>query len=557
MLARMARLSLPRLGAPLGRVSLPAALSRRVLLALRRDLTIANLTERLAGVYGDRIAFELDEPSKITGTKTVTFNEVDAAVGRLATALAKVGMPLGELAAVVPSNGVDFLLTFLAVVRAGGVAVPVNPILKQDEVRTLVELADATTLIGDARTYKGSVGARSRMPSVERWLSLGAVKGSVDVLGRARRVRQAVPPMPAERDAVVAVMYTSGTTGRPKGARLTNDGMLAMLSPVALQPTGLPLTVRTAVTALPVAHIMGLSSSVALMLGGITNRMFGRFDAAKVLDVIEQEGVEMFVGVPAMYRAMLDTGAEERDLTGVKIWASAADVMPRELAKKFQSMGRLAGPVPSLFLEAYGMVELAGAAMAKVSPPGVPMPKGFAGMPVFPYRVKVVDAKGKELPRGRVGELAVKGPGVLEGYHGDPKATGKVLQGGWLRTGDLARIGPLGTVFFEGRKKDVIKVGGYSVFPPEVEEEIRKHPKVADAAVLAISDETKGSVVGAAVVPKKGARLTAGDLERWAKKELASYRRPKRWLIAKEFPRGSTRKVDKKALAERFDGASS
>jgi long-chain acyl-CoA synthetase len=348
------------------------------------------------------------------------------------------------------------------------------------------------------------------------------------------------------------VMYTSGTTGRPKGARLTNDGLLSMLSPAALQPTGLPFTVRTALTALPVAHIMGLSSSVGLMLGGITNRIFGRFDPGKVLDVIERERVEMFVGVPAMYRAMLDAGAEDRDLTGVKVWASAADVMPRELAKRFQKMGRVAGPVHSVFVEAYGMVELAGAAMAKVVPPGLPLPKNFAGMPVFPYRVKVVDARGSELPRGKVGELCVRGPGVLEGYHRDADATDKVLDGGWLRTGDLARIGPLGTVFFEGRKKDVIKVGGYSVYPVEVEEEIRKHPKIADAAVLGIDDERKGTVPAAAVVPKRGAKLTTAELERWAKEEIASYRRPRMWRVVKEFPRGSTRKVDKKALAKEF-----
>jgi acyl-CoA synthetase (AMP-forming)/AMP-acid ligase II len=127
-----------------------------------------------------------------------------------------------------------------------------------------------------------------------------------------------------------------------------------------------------------------------------------------------------------------------------------------------------------------------------------------------------------------------------------------VLKGGWLRTGDLARIGPLGTVFFEGRQKDVIKVGGYSVFPVEVEEEIRRHPKVSDAAVLAIPDESKGQVVAAAVTPKKGTKLSPDEMERWAKKELAAYRRPKRWLVVSQLPRGSTRKVDKKALAKRF-----
>lgn len=528
---------------------------RRLLLALRRDLTVANLTERLGSVHKDRVAFQLEESSALVGKRTITFADVDRVVGRLATVLGKEGMPLGELAAIAPSNGVDFLLTLFAVIRAGGVAVPVNPILKSEEVRTLVGLADATTLIGDAKTYTKSIGARSKMPSVERWFALGKHKGAVDLRARLRAVRHPAPPMPEAGDTVVAVMYTSGTTGRPKGARLTNDGLLSMLSPAALQPTGLPLTVRTAVTALPIAHIMGLSSAVALMIAGITNRMFGHFDATKMLDVMESEQIEMFVGVPAMYRAMLDAGAEDRDITSVKVWASAADVMPRDLAKRFQKMGRLAGPVPALFLEAYGMVELAGAAMAKVMPPGpVQMPKRFAGMPMFPYRVKVVDKKGKELPRGRVGELAVRGPGVLEGYHRDQEATDEVLEGGWLRTGDLARIGPLGTVFFEGRQKDVIKVGGYSVFPVEIEEEIRRHPKVADAAVLAIADETKGSVVGAAVVPKRGAALKPADLERWAKKELAAYRRPKRWLVVKSFPRGSTRKVDKKKLAALFDG---
>jgi acyl-CoA synthetase (AMP-forming)/AMP-acid ligase II len=538
--------------APLRR-ALPAFLPRRVLLALRRDLAVANITERLGSVYGDRMAFHLEQPSAFSRKRELTFNDVDRIVARIATTLMKAGLPLGELTAVVPSNGIDFLLTFLAVVRAGGVAVPMNPVLKREEVRTLAELSEVTTLIGDSKTFRNTIGARRGLRSIENWFSIGPHAGAVDLVARARRVKTPLPALRSPEDTVVAVMYTSGTTGRPKGARLTNSGLLSMLSPTALQPTGLPFTVRAAVTALPLAHIMGLSASIALMLGGITNHMLAHFDAAKVLDVIERDGIDMFVGVPAMYRAMLEAGAEERDLTSVMVWASGADVMPRDLAKRFQKMGRLGGPVRALFFEAYGMVELAGAAMAKVVPPGpIDLPKSLAGMPIFPYRVKVVDKDGNHLPRGRVGELCVKGPGVLEGYHKDPDATGAVLKGGWLRTGDLARIGPLGTVFFEGRQKDVIKVGGYSVFPVEVEEEIRRHPKVSDAAVLGVSDEAKGQVVASAVVPIKGAKLTERELETWAKKELAVYRRPKRWLIVSKLPRGSTRKVDKTALARRF-----
>jgi len=542
-----------KLPAPIRR-ALPAALPRRVLLALRRDLTIANLTERLGSVYGDKPAFKPEPKSTFSKKRELTFADVDRIVARMASVLVKEGLPLGELCAVVPSNGLDFLLTFLAVVRAGGVAVPVNPILKPEEVRTLIDLANATTLIADPKTFKSSIGARDRLPSIERWFSLGPHRGAVDLVRKARAIRKPYPAIDPPKDAVAAVMYTSGTTGKPKGARLTHEGLLAMLSPAALQPTGLPGTLRTALTALPIAHIMGLSAAIAGMLGGMENRMFGRFDAETVLDTIEREGIEMFVGVPAMYRAMLDAGAEDRDLTSVMVWASGADVMPRDISKRFQKMGRLAGPVPAIFFEGYGMVELAGAAMAKVIPPGpISLPKQFAGIPIFPYRVKVVDKNGNDLPRGRSGELCVKGPGVLESYHEDPEATGKVISGGWLRTGDMARIGPLGAVFFEGRQKDVIKVGGYSAFPPEIEEELRKHPKVADAAVVGVEDPTKGKVIAAAVIAKKGTKLNTVELDRWAKNELAAYRRPKRWLIVRSFPRGSTKKVDKVSLARRFE----
>jgi acyl-CoA synthetase (AMP-forming)/AMP-acid ligase II len=528
----------------------------RLGLALRRDLTLANLADRLGEVHREQPAFLLAARSRVAGGAAVSFADAARAVARLSTALGRAGVRHGEAVALVPSNGCDYLLALLAVVRAGGVAVPINPVLKAAEVRALVQLSGSKTLITDAVTMRRAVGPKRALSEVERWLSLGSSPGATDLVALARRIRAPDPAMPVAADTVVAIMYTSGTTGRPKGARLTNDGLLALLSAAALQPTGLPGTVRRAVTALPVAHIMGLATSLGIAMAGIANRMLERFDPSEVLDWIERDRAELFVGVPAMYHAMLEAGAEKRDLSSVKAWASAADVMPRELARRFQSLGRLAGPIPALFVEAYGMVELGGAAMAKVIPPGPNLlSTRLAGVPLFGYKVKVVDARGRRVPRGRAGELCVKGPGVLESYHDDPVSTGRALEGGWLRTGDVARIGPLGTVFFEGRAKDVIKVGGYSVFPAEVEEEIRRHPKVSDVAVLGVPDPGKGSVPVAAVVPVAGRRLTVGELRTWAKRSLASYRRPRRWLVVRSLPRGSTRKVDKRKLARMFEGA--
>lgn len=554
ILPLVARIGLRLPGIDALRARLPAPLRRRLGIAFRRGLTLGNLAERLAAVYEDRPAFLLPARSRLTGgRRTITFGDTGRTVGRLAAALARAGVGIGDTVAVVPSNGSDFLLSFLAVVRAGATAVPINPILKPAEVRTLVELSGARSLLCDPATLNSAIGGTRALPRVERWFCLGRAAGTKDLLAASRRVRTPPPSIPIAPDTVVAILYTSGTTGRPKGARLTNEGLLSILSVAALHPTGVPGSVKLAVTALPIAHIMGLASALGLMMAGIPNRMFPHFDAARVLDAIERERAELFVGVPAMYRSMLEAGAERRDLTSVKAWASAADVMPRELARTFQSFGRLIGPVPALFLEAYGMVELGGAAIAKITPPGPDwLPKRIAGVPIYPYRVKVVDEGGKELPRGRVGELAVKGPGVLESYHGDPEATGRVLAGGWLRTGDLARIGPLGAVILEGRKKEVIKVGGYSVFPVEVEEEIRRHPKVADAAVVGIPDPRKGQVPAAAVVPKPRAKVTEAQLAAWARDEIASYRRPRRWLVLDELPRGATRKADKRAIARMF-----
>lgn len=514
-------------------------------LLLRRDLTLANLTDRLARVYGDRVAFVMPSPSAVTGQDSTTFEGVARAVGRLSAAITRSGIEPGEHVAIIPSNGCDFLLSVLAVARAGAVAVPINPALKAPEVGALIELSGVRSVVLDKETAK-------LVPDViERRMALGKVRGAVDLVTEARRVEAIPDPAPRSGEQVAAVLYTSGTTGRPKGARLTGDGLIALAARAALNPGTILPRVSTALTALPQAHIMGLAVSLMFLHAGVEHAMYPRFDAPEILDAIERRRPDVFVGVPAMYRAMLDAGAEERDLTSVKVWSSAADAMPVDLARRFQSFGRLVGSVRALFVEAYGMVELSGAALLRIYPPGFPSlaPSAIA---IPPYSIRVVDSRGRAVRRGETGELCVKGPGVLEGYQGDPATTRAVIRDGWLRTGDLARLGLIGGVTLVGRKKDVVKVGGYSVFPVEVEEEIRRHPKVAEAAVVGLPDERLGSVTAAAVVPAPGRTLDAGELDSWAKDAIAAYRRPRKWLVVKSLPRGATRKVDKQAVSAMF-----
>ena len=203
-------------------------------------------------------------------------------------------------------------------------------------------------------------------------------------------------------------------------------------------------------------------------------------------------------------------------------------------------------------VEGYGMVELSGAASVRLHLPVVgPIPPGDLGFPVPPYRVRVVDDSGRPVPPFRIGQLEVKGPGLLTGYRNRPEASAEVMRNGWLRTGDLASWGPFG-MRFEGRSKDVVKVGGFSVFPREVEDELRRCPGVADVAVVGLPDEVKGEVLGAAVERVLGSALSAGDVEAFARAEVAGYRRPARVIVLDELPRNPNRKVVKAEVRKLF-----
>ena len=279
----------------------------------------------------------------------------------------------------------------------------------------------------------------------------------------------------------------------------------------------MPLRRDEAVVALPVAHIMGFAVLLGLACSGVPAYVLARFRPDDVLDALEQRRATIFVGVPAMYRLLLEAGAEERDLSSVRVWASGADVMPADLAERFQRLGATAklpfvGPVgKAVFFEGYGLAESAGAVAVKASLPLLDrlLPGDSVGTPLPGYRFKVVDDEGRPVRPGQVGELWVKGPGVTPGYWGDVSATEAVLtDDGWLRTGDLARRGPLGTVRFSGRSKHVIKRGGYSVYAVEVEAALEEHPAVVEAAVVGLPDERLGEVPAAAV------RLAAGQHRR-------------------------------------------
>jgi len=496
---------------------------RRVALAFKRDFTLGNVLERLAEHSGTRRLVE-----EADGGLSLTYAQAAKRVRRWGGGIARRVEP-GDRVVIATANGYEMLLLCLAASRAGAVPVPVNPQLKKIEVDHVVANSGATLVLRSASTVDG-----------------------------AEPLAESVPVDPGD---VAALFYTSGTTGSPKGVELSHRALLGSFArAAAIEPL---VTGRfEAVIALPIAHIMGFASLLGMACAGIPVFLLPTFHPVRVLDAIEERRAGIFVGVPAMYRMLLEAGAEERDLSSIRAWCSGADAMPPELATTFKKLGAtvtlpVVGPVgEAAFIEGYGMVEVGGGAAAKVSPPflGLGLGRDSFGFPLPGYQFRVVDpATGDQLPVGRSGELLIKGPGVTSGYWGDADATSAaVTDDGWLRTGDLARMGPMGTVVFEGRAKDVIKVGGYSVYALEVERVVEEHPDVLEAAVVPVADDRTGEVPGAVVRLEPGRTLDAEALETFVAERLADYKVPRHWRTLDELPRTGTKKVKRRDLRELF-----
>lgn len=516
---------------------------RRADLAVRHHVTLADLADRWVDLHGDRLMVTEESVSPTAGPgqiRELTYRKAAKKVARWSAAIAARTNP-GDAVVLYTPNGIDQFLLTLAVSRAGRIPAPVNPQMRPAEVDHVIADSGCTLVIRGVAELATGPGSRATPP----------------------------PPDGAEPDEIAALFYTSGTTGTPKGVELTHRGLIGGLAPMVAYPGW--LRHDELVLSLPVAHIMGFISVLGPTLAGVPMYFVRHFDATRVLDVIEQRRSSLFMGVPATYRLLEQAGAAHRDLRSVRIWMTGADVMPPALARRFKSYGAAAclpliGPVgEAAFFEGYGMVESGGGVVAKVSPPLLPVGLGDSlGLPLPGWSVRVVDHDDQPVPMGTVGELQIKGPGVLRGYHGDAAATATALtDDGWLRTGDLVRGGPFGLMSFQGRSKNVIKSGGYSVYAVEVEAGLEEHPDVVEAGVVGLEDAKLGQVPVAAVRLRDGATVTAEALVAWARGRMARYKAPRRVVVVDDLPRTGTDKLRRDRLlplfltADSVDGAAS
>lgn len=516
-------------------------------LARGRGVHLGELTTVLADRYGDRPAVEDPEPTPGLDHGPVrSYRRLDEAVGRIAAALGARGRIDGERVMVVVDNRLDVALHVFALARLGAVPVPVNHRLTTGELAAVADATGAGAAIADRDVIERLPGALSLVATDDLGQDL------VEHPDRSLVARPGRDP-----DAVVTLLTTSGTTGVPKAAALTSRGLLASLGPLVLAPVGWshgPRGGRDAVfAALPLSHVMGFVTLLGALTSGVPLIRRARFDAAEALELIEQRRPNVVVAVPTMYADLERAGAAERDLSSVQLWVSSADAMPADRARRFQRYGGVArvggrGVGGAAFLDVYGMVELSGAAAVRVFPPSliaaVPLPSVAAALPGI--EVRAVDEDGEPVPRGTVGELQWRGPGVLNGYEG--RDDGGPADTGWFASGDQARVWPGGLFQFAGRSKDRLKVGGFSVFPAEVEEALRRAPGVVELAVVGVPDDRLGDRLVAVVVPGPG--FESGEFLAWAKEHTAGYRRPAAVVEVDDLPRGANGKVDRDAATD-------
>jgi long-chain acyl-CoA synthetase len=487
---------------------------------------LADLLTRAAERFGDRIALKLDD-------QEVNYAFLNEGASRIAGLLKAKGFEPGDRAGIMLPNVPYFAVVYYGILRAGGVVVPMNVLLKGREVGFYLEDPGAKVLFawhgfGDA-AREGAEKAGTELidvtPGEFEQLLVGAESA----------------PENQERagDDTAVILYTSGTTGTPKGAELTHDSLrtnceVTALTLVELGPEDVILG------ALPLFHSFGQTCGLnASVSGGACLSLIPRFDPAKALEIIQRDGVTVFEGVPTMYHAIL--GVPDRDgydVSSLRLCVSGGSAMPVEVMRGFEKA------FGCKVLEGYGLSETS--PVASFNHPDRERKPGSIGTPIEGVEMRVVDDQGNEVEQGGVGEIAIRGHNVMKGYWNRPDATADVLSSGWFLTGDMATVDEDGYFFIVDRKKDMIIRGGYNVYPREIEEVLYEHPAVSEAAVVGVPDDAMGEEVGAAVVLKGEA--DAEDIRLFVKDRVAAYKYPRRIWFLDELPKGPTGKILKREI---------
>jgi long-chain acyl-CoA synthetase len=484
---------------------------------------LGSMLEGTATAHPDREAIRMDD-------LVLSYGQFRDAAGRAASLLASLGVRRGDRVGLMLPNVPAFPVAFYGAVAAGAVVVPMNPLLKSREVAYYLGDSGAGVIFAwhaaAGEAAKGAADAGAQVVTVD----------DPGLSGPLARLSPVSTWVDAADDDDAVILYTSGTTGRPKGAQLTHAG-LARNATLTAQTLLHSSADDVVMGCLPLFHVFGLTCGLnASVVGGSTLTLLPRFDADQALQIIERDKVTIFEGVPTMYSAMLHHQADPRpDTSSLRLCISGGAAMPVEVLRNFEQQ------FGCIILEGYGLSETS--PVASFNHPDKVRKPGSVGTPVEGVEMRLVGADGADVPDGEVGEIAIRGHNVMKGYWGKPEATAEAIPDGWFRTGDIGRCDEDGYYYIVDRKKEMIIRGGFNVYPREIEEVLHEHPAVAEVAVVGIPHPEFGEDVGAAVALKPGASATPEELRAFAKERVAAYKYPRHVWLVDELPKGPTGKI--------------
>jgi long-chain acyl-CoA synthetase len=489
----------------------------------------------LASIVTESSARAPDAVAVRLGDAELSYAALDQGSARLATLLAERGVEPGDRVGVMLPNVPEFPIAYYGVLRAGAVVVPMNVLLKRREIAFYLGDSGAKLLLAwhgfaeEARAGADEAGAE--LIEVEP--------------GAFAELLSAQEPSPdlAETDEedTAVILYTSGTTGKPKGAELTHLN-LHRNADIARRTNCQIAEGDVVLGALPLFHSFGQTVSMNASLGaGATLTLVPKFDPGEALATMQRDGVTHFYGVPTMFGALLHHPERESyDTSALRTCLTGGAAMPVEVLRGFeQAFG-------AMVLEGYGLSETSPVACFNHPERG---PKaGSIGTPLEEVEMKVVDEDDNEVPQGEVGEIVIRGHNIMKGYWQRPEATAEAMRGGWFHSGDMARVDEDGYFYIVDRKKDLIIRGGYNVYPREVEEVLYEHPKIREAAVVGVPHDQWGEEIGAAVVLMDGEALGAEEVSEYVKERIAAYKYPRLVWFLDDLPKGPTGKVLKREI---------
>jgi long-chain acyl-CoA synthetase len=478
-----------------------------------------------------------DHPAILFGDRQLRFSELDRQARGVAGALRERGIGPGEKVAILVPNLPEFSVGYFGILYAGCTVVPLNVLLSAPEVTYHLEDSDARLLIAHGMFADAASRGAAEAGVDVVWADAEGEDG-IAALAAARPVRDVHPTAPTD---TAVILYTSGTTGKPKGAELTHSNLLLNCSVIV--PRLVPVHHESVMlAALPLFHSFGQTCiQNAAIAAGATFSLLPRFTPQDAFEIMERDRVTMFAGVPTMYFALLHHEPERAyDLSALKSCMSGGAPMPVEVMKAFEEK------YPVQILEGYGLSETS--PVASFNMVDRPRKPGSIGYPVWGVELQIMDDEDRPVADGERGEICIRGHNIMKGYLKRPDATKEALRGGWFHSGDIGVRDSDGSFTIVDRKKDMILRGGFNVYPREVEEVLYAHEAILEAAVLGVPHESHGEEVKAVVVARPDAGLTAQDVIAYCKQQLAAYKYPRIVEFSESLPKGPTGKILKREL---------